>query len=56
MLLKTKIGSLLLLYLFKMITETFQNHKHTPVCVIYYFYVFLLLLHISYKSDLPQTT
>lgn len=56
MLLMTKIGGWLLLYLFKIITVTFQNHKHTPVCVIYYFYAFAILLNISYKSDLPQTT
>lgn len=54
-LLMTKIDSQLLLYLFKIVTETFQNCKHTPVCVIFDFYVFLILLHIFIEGRFTQS-
>lgn len=54
-LLMTKIDSWQLLYLFKIVTETFQNRKHTPGCVIFYFYAFLIKLHIFIQGRFTQS-
>lgn len=55
MLLTTKIDSRVLLCLFKIVTETSQNHKHTPGCAIFSFYVFLILLHIFIQDRFIQS-